>query len=58
MRCATCGTSVGPFARDRDFPGLPVCGYRPRHHATIELRDRRVKDCLARRDALDAQRYR
>lgn len=29
-KCANCGTTEGPFVRDRDNPNLPVCGYPPR----------------------------
>lgn len=48
-RCANCGTTEGPFVRDPQFPGLPVCGFPPRYHASVALRAQRTLDCLQRR---------
>ena len=60
-RCSCCQTPQGPFVRDRDLPGRPVCGLPPRdrryYHGDPELEARgRIQDCLARRQALEAAR--
>jgi hypothetical protein len=50
--CASCGTTQGPFVRERDFPGLPVCGFPPRsgRHTDAE-KSALATACNARRDA-------
>lgn len=51
-RCTNCQTTQGPFVRDADLPGHPVCGHRRRHRATFAEREQRIHECLERRDAL------
>ncbi len=51
--CANCGTSQGPFTRDPDFPGLPVCGFTRRHRADANMKEKRVAECNSRRVALE-----
>jgi hypothetical protein len=51
-RCSCCGTTQGPFVRDRDLPGRPVCGV-PRRVRGRFLPSERIQGCLARRRVLD-----
>ena len=57
-RCSCCQTPHGPFVRDRDLPGRPVCGLAPRERLrgpVVELETRaRIQACLARRRELEA----
>lgn len=51
-RCSCCGTTQGPFVRDRDLPGRPVCGVARRARGRF-LVSERIQGCLARRRVLD-----
>lgn len=49
--CANCGTTQGPFVRDRESTGLPICGFPPRSGRKSEVeRAALVNACNARRD--------
>jgi hypothetical protein len=53
--CKNCGTTQGPFVRDRDFPNTPICGFPPRYRfATREERFvaevKKTRECLKRRE--------
>ena len=54
--CANCGTTQGPFVRDREFPSRPMCGFPPRsgRHSEAE-RAALTAACNARRDARFAE---
>lgn len=51
-RCSCCRTTDGPFVRDRDLPGRPVCGVPRRARKRLDAGER-IRDCLARRRALE-----
>lgn len=53
--CSSCGTTEGPFVRDRDLPGRPVCGVPRRARLRFDVGER-IRGCLARRAARDADR--
>jgi hypothetical protein len=53
--CSNCGTPQGPFVAVKGFDGLRVCGLRGRGVESLK-REKRVKECLARRDKADGGR--
>lgn len=55
--CKNCGTTQGPFVRDRDIPNSPSCGIPERKWKdypdtkTRYAAERKItQECLARRD--------
>lgn len=51
-RCSCCGTTEGPFVRDRDLPGRPVFGVPRRARRLLDAGER-IRGCLSRRRELD-----
>ncbi|HSE45051.1 MAG TPA: hypothetical protein VLA89_06950 [Gemmatimonadales bacterium] len=60
--CLNCGTTQGPFERqvlsqtNKVKTSMVVCGFRRSETPTKEERQKRVRECNARRAAADAKR--
>jgi hypothetical protein len=54
-KCNNCGTAQGPFVSVKGFPGLRACGLRGKGIEPA-AREKRVKECLGRRDKIDGGR--